>query len=79
MTKYTVGVTMLTNRIYAGRVVKGGDMSDIRTDVTEEAICCVAEHLFCNKRRLGMDSVDIEICGKKYRLTVTEITEEVDG
>lgn len=78
MTKYTVGVTMLTNRIYAGRVVKSGDMSDVRTDVTEEAICCVAEHLLCNKRRLGMDSVDIEICGKKYRLTVTEITEEVD-
>ena len=78
MTEYMVGVTMLTNRIYAGRVVKGGCMSDIRTDVTTEAINCVAAHLLHNKWMLGMDSVEGEICGKKYRLTVTEITEEVD-
>ena len=77
MTEYMVGVTMLTNRIYAGRVVKGGCMSDIRTDVTVEAVSCVAAHLLHNKWTLGMDSVEGEIYGRKYRLTVTEITEEV--
>lgn len=79
MTEYMVGVTMLTNKIYAGRVVKGGCMSDTRTDVTTEAVNCVAAHLLHNKLILGMDSVEGEICGKKYRLTVTEITEEVQG
>lgn len=77
MTEYMVGVTMLTNRIYAGRVVKGEYMSDTRTDVTTEAINCVAAHLLHNKWTLGMDSVEGEIYGRKYRLTVTEISGEV--
>lgn len=79
MTEYMVGMPVISNRIYAGRVVKGGSMSDTRTDVTTEAVNCVAAHLLHNKWILGMDSVEGEICGKKYRLTVTEITEEVQG
>ena len=51
-------------------------MSDTRTDVTNDAIMCVMAYLVRNKRGLGMDSVDGEIWGKKYRLTVTEISEE---
>ena len=78
MTEYMVGIPVISNRIYAGRVVKGG-MSDSRTDVTNDAIMCVMAYLVRNKRGLGMDSVDGEIWGKKYRLTVTEISEEVEG
>ena len=77
MTEYMVGMPMISNRIYAGRVVKGDRMSDIRTDVTADAVSCVAAFLINNKRKLGMDSADVEIYGRKYRLTVTEITEEV--
>lgn len=77
MTEYMVGIPLFSDRIYAGRVVKGEYMSDIRSDITTEAINCVAEHLLRNKRQLGMDSVEGEVYGKKYRLTVTEITGEV--
>ena len=77
MTEYMIGMPMISNRIYAGRVVKGG-MSDSRTDVTNDAILLVMAYLVRNKRNLGMDSVDGELHGKKYRLTVTEISEEVE-
>ena len=77
MPEYMVGMPAISNRIYAGRVVKGG-MSDSRTDVTNDAILLVMAYLVRNKRGLGMDSVDGELHGKKYRLTVTEISEEVD-
>lgn len=77
MPEYMVGMPVISNRIYAGRVVKGG-MSDSRTDVTNDAILLVMAYLVRNKRSLGMDSVDGELHGKKYRLTVTEITEEVN-
>ena len=77
MPEYMVGMPVISNRIYAGRVVKGG-MSDSRTDVTNDAILLVMAYLVRNKRSLGMDSVDGELHGKKYRLTVTEISEEMD-
>lgn len=63
MTEYMIGMPMISNRIYAGRVVKGG-MSDSRTDVTNDAILLVMAYLVRNKRNLGMDSVDGEINGK---------------
>ena len=78
MTEYMVGMPAISNRIYAGRVVKGDRMSDSRTDVTNDAILLVMAYLVRNKRSLGMDSVDGELHGKKYRLTVTEISEEED-
>lgn len=36
MVEYMVGMPWFENRIYAGRVMKDGSMSDIRTDVTVE-------------------------------------------
>ena len=78
MPEYMIGMPVISNRIYAGRVVKGGSMSDSRTDVTNDAILLVMAYLVRNKRSLGMDSVDGELYGKKYRLTVTEVSEEVD-
>ena len=78
MPKYMVGMPAISNCIYAGRVTKDGSMSDTRTDVTNEAVLCVMAYLIRNKRHLGMDSVDGEVFGKKYRLTVTEISEDAE-
>lgn len=79
MPKYMVGMPAISNRIYAGRVTKDGSMSDIRTDVTNDAILCVMAYLVRNKSHLGMDSVDGEVFGKMYRLTVTELSEDADS
>lgn len=76
MPEYMVGMPAISNRIYAGRVTKSDKMSDIRTDVTNDAILCVMAYLVRNKSHLGMDSVDGEVFGKKYRLTVTELPED---
>lgn len=78
MTEYMVGMPAISNRIYAGRVTKGDIMSDIRTDVTTDAVLCVMAYLVRNKSHLGMDSVDGEVFGKKYRLTVTELSEDAE-
>lgn len=79
MPEYMVGMPAISNRIYAGRVTKDGGMSDTRTDVTNDAILCVMAYLVRNKNHLGMDSVDGEVFGKKYRLTVTELFEDADS
>lgn len=80
MPKYMVGMPAISNRIYAGRVTKDGSMSDIRTDVTNDAILCVMAYLVRIKNRLGMDySIDGEVFGKMYRLNVTELSENADS
>lgn len=80
MPKYMVGMPAISNRIYAGRVTKDGSMSDVRTDVTNDAILCVMAYLVRIKNRLGMDySIDGEIFGKMYRLNVTEHPEDTDS
>lgn len=75
-----VGMPAISNRIYAGRVTKDGSMSDIRTDVTNDAILCVMAYLVRIKNRLGMDySIDGEVFGKMYRLNVTDLSENADS
>lgn len=44
-TKYAVGHSSLTNKIYAGRLNKKGDMWAAKTDVTLEALESVALHV----------------------------------
>lgn len=79
MTEYMVGMPAISNRIYAGRVTKDGSMSDIRTDVTNDAILCVMAYLVRIKNRLGMDySIDGEVFGKMYRLNVTDLSEDAE-
>lgn len=74
-----VGMPAISNRIYAGRVTKDGSMSDVRTDVTNDAILCVMAYLVRIKNRLGMDySIDGEVFGKMYRLNVTELSEDAE-
>ena len=63
--------SMLTGRIYAGRVNPKNQMFiGEKDDVTDSAISAVAEHLV--KEDIV---IDFEIRGKKYRLQVLELEE----
>ena len=63
--------SMLTGRIYAGRVNPKNQMFiGEKDDVTDSAIGAVAEHLV--KEDIV---IDFEIRGKKYRLQALEIEE----
>ena len=63
--------SMLTGRIYAGRVNPKKQMFiGEKDDVTDSAIIAVAEHLI--KENIV---IDFEIRGKKYRLQALELEE----
>ena len=63
--------SMLTGRIYAGRVNPKNQMFiGEKDDVTDSAIIAVAEHLI--KENIV---IDFEIRGKKYRLQALELEE----
>ena len=63
--------SMLTGRIYAGRVNHKNQMFiGEKDDVTDSAIGAVAEHLI--KENIV---IDFEIRGKKYRLQALELEE----
>ena len=64
--------SMLTGRIYAGRVNPKNQMFiGEKDDVTDSAISAVAEHLI--KEDIV---IDFKIRGKKYRLQALEIEEK---
>ena len=64
--------SMLTSRIYAGRVNPKNQMFiGEKDDVTDSAISAVAEHLI--KEDIV---IDFKIRGKKYRLQVLELEEK---
>lgn len=46
MAEYHVGNSPITNTIYAGTLNKAGTMWRNKSDVTEEALACVRDHLF---------------------------------
>lgn len=46
MPEYHLGHSPLTNTIYAGTLIKAGTMWRDKSDVTEEALACVRDHLF---------------------------------
>ena len=63
--------SMLTNRIYAGRVNPKNQMFiGEKDDVTDTAISAVARHLLKEEVCL-----QFEVAGKTYRLEVSEIQE----
>ena len=45
MPKYHLGNSPITNTIYAGTLNKEGTMWRNKSDVTEEALACVRDHL----------------------------------
>lgn len=71
MSQLHVGTSPLTNRIYAGTVLKDGcTWSETnKTDVTGPACGAVAEHVLANKRPV------IVTCNgtPKYEITVREL------
>lgn len=46
MAEYHLGVSPITNTIYAGTLNKTKTMWRNKSDVTEEALACVRDHLF---------------------------------
>ena len=66
--KLKLAVSPLTKKIYAGTTSKEGVFDNNKQDVTEEAVSCVAEHLFLVEEMLQFD-----INGKTYELLVREV------
>ncbi len=71
MTEYMVGITNFEDRIYAGRVMKDGSMSESRSDVTVNVVNCVIELMRRNLER-GADSL---VCGR-HMITIKEVGED---
>lgn len=46
MAEYHIGNSPITNTIYAGTLNKAKTMWQRKSDVTEEALVCVRDHLF---------------------------------
>lgn len=72
MQKLHVGTSPITNRIYAGHVLKDGcTWGEGKQDVTGPACGAVIEHVIANK-----SPVVVNVNGKpKYEITVREIGE----
>ena len=70
MPKLHVGTSPLTNRIYAGRVLKDNrTWAEGKRDVTGAACGAVAEHVIANK-----EPVIVNFNGKpKYEISVREL------
>lgn len=72
--KIHVGLSPLTNTIYAGSVLKCGTVWGAnKTDVTNEAICAVVDHIIEFKKRTGKD-LELSQGGKPVlRVTVENL------
>lgn len=56
--KIHVSLSPLTNTIYAGSISKDGMLwGKDKTDVTDEAICAVVDHIIDFKKRTGKDLI----------------------
>ena len=73
--KIHVQASPLTNVIYAGSVSKDGtSWLSNRTDVTNEAICAVADHAIKFKAKTGKD-LELTVDGKVVtRIIVEDLT-----
>lgn len=68
MAEFKVGCSPLTNKIYAGNVLKSGIWAAKKHEVTDSAVSAVAEHLLNAKKKLCF-SID----GRNYELSVQEV------
>jgi len=74
MGKLHVALSPLTNNIYCGSVSKDGTtwLSN-KTDVTNEAICAVVDHIIAFKKKTGKD-MELSIDGKPVlRVTIEDL------
>jgi hypothetical protein len=65
MSDYKVGCSPLTNRIYAGKVLKNGTWGANKKDVTDSAVSAVAEHFLKTGQKL-----QFTYQGEQYELKV---------
>lgn len=71
MNEFRVGCSPLTNRIFAGKVLKSGVFGNTKYDITDDAISAVAQHLF----KLNQ-TVVLEFNDKNYELKVVEVNKQ---
>ena len=68
MSNFKVGCSPLTNRLYAGNVLKNGMWGRIKHDVTDSAVSAVALHL------LQLDeNVQFNYNGDSYEIKVVKV------
>ena len=60
MAEYHLGISKVTNRIYAGKLNKAGDDLMGKKDVTSEAIECVRDHMIAGAMEQDEKMVGIE-------------------
>lgn len=74
----TIKVGMgLTGRIYAGTVLKDRTWGKNKTDVTNDAICAVADHAIKFKKETGKDIFLSDENGKPVvKITVEELSND---
>lgn len=68
MSNFKVGCSPLSNRLFAGKVLKSGIWSQIKYDVTDSAVGAVAQHLLQTEEKL-----QFMYKGEKYELKVQKI------
>ena len=69
MAEYHVGISDITNTIYAGTMLKYGEWKD-KSNVTDEAVYAVAQYLCSEEREIPFI---YEANGKRYKLCVVEV------
>lgn len=70
-TEFKIGVSPITNTIYAGNVRNGMWVGE-KHDVTLPAIIAVAEHLLATKR----DAIFTDEGGKRYALRLVKLADD---
>lgn len=72
-----VGLSPLTNAIYAGHVLKDNrTWAANKTDVTNEAICAVVDHIKEFNKRTGKD-LELSVNGKPVlRVVIEDLTND---
>ena len=68
MTKFKVGCSPLTSKIFAGNVLKNGTWGVNKKDVTDTAVSAVAQHLLQLNEKM-----EFTYLSKRYELSVKEI------
>ena len=78
--KIHVGLSPLTNTIFAGHVLKDGrTWGSNKNDVTNEAICAVVDHIIEFKRRTGKDLVLSENGNPVLKVVIEDLTAQLKG
>ncbi len=70
MSKFKVGCSPLTSRLFAGNVLKNGMWGNVKHDVTDTAVLAVAQHLM----QLN-ETVQFDCKGETYRMEVTKVVD----